>query len=494
MFIFLQTSNQNSVDGANPNFKVDILNAPIQEEASDSSAALASVATTLRSISTPRRAPTLRGRRGDRNTMLLAPSPIPDGAISSNPQASISSTSLPQSPETASAPFSATSSVPQSATQTAPPFKLAHRSTLAADESAASDTHSIKSARSLSSSVMSSTNATKHAEMHDPGLNASVVETVSAWFTPEGAVTRAVQTGEVALAYNAPLEHHVEASTSPIQDTEDDAIIRFDGFSSLEKVAPNPHFIDALPAKGEGVYNVHFGRMAGATGHTGRMAVAFKYQVHLDGSKSAGEQVPVSVSMASKVDAERNQTLVKLGYGLNEQFKFSTAESVAITGLMIILHIDPTSTGKIVQCQANNGGLFVRDKGLVYWRLGDVTLPLHGDDAAKKPEQELLVRFATDGEVKPGNVESRWEIVGERLPGGTGSGVALSKLVESAAPGAVEADPFADEDAQNEQLEASGAGKKNEEWVPLKDARRLKSGTYLLNNGGATSTSPVVGA
>jgi hypothetical protein len=39
----------------------------------------------------------------------------------------------------------------------------------------------------------------KHPEMHQPGFNASIVETVSAWFQ-HGQVTKAIVIGELALA------------------------------------------------------------------------------------------------------------------------------------------------------------------------------------------------------------------------------------------------------------------------------------------------------
>jgi F-BAR domain only protein len=288
----------------------------------------------------------------------------------------------------------------------------------------------------------------------DPGLNASIVETVSAWFTPEGSVTRAVQTGEVALAYN-PVEQ--ESAEKEV----DDVAIRFDGFASLEKVAPNPHFIEPLPDKGEGVYSVNLSKISAH----GKIAVAFKYQIQLDASHPAAGHVPLILSLASKVDP--GQTLIKLTYGLNTTFKFSTDESVALSGVVIMLHLDSSSAGKIVQCQATNGGTFARERGLVYWRLNDITLPLL-ESAEQKPTQDLLVRVTTEGEVKSGNVELRWEIGGERVPGPTGSGIGLSRLVESGP----EVDPFADEDAIHA---------KTIEWKQVHDVRKLRSGTYLLS-------------
>jgi F-BAR domain only protein len=379
---------------------------------------------------------------------------VPSPLIPQLPEASISSTSLPTSPEATSATFSPTSASTAQSPHPAP-FKLAQRSTLTADDAATSDTHSIKSSRSLSSSVSATA---KHPDAITPGLNASIIETSSAWFSTDGTVTRAVQIGEVALAYN-PTESEDKQS--------DESTIRFEGFGSLEKVAPNPNFIQPLLEKGEGVYAVNLAKISGH----GKMAVAFKYQVHLDATSSASSHVPLIVSMASKV--ESGQTLVKVTYGLNPSFKFSTAESVHLSAVTIILHMDPTG-GKILQCQASNGGTYSRERNLVYWSLNDVTLPLV-ETEGQPLTQGLLLRFATEGEVKTGNVEAKWEILGERLPGSGGIGVGLSKLVESSTgPNTeVDTDPFADDDAPSTD--------KASEWNAVHEVRKLKSGTYLVN-------------
>ena len=79
-----------------------------------------------------------------------------------------------------------------------PLFKLGHRHTFLGDEHASSDTQSIRSGRSLSSAGSATV---RHPDMHGPGLNASLVETVSTWIE-RGSVTKAMVIGQVALAYN----------------------------------------------------------------------------------------------------------------------------------------------------------------------------------------------------------------------------------------------------------------------------------------------------
>jgi len=438
--------------GAQGQFKVDIRNAPIQEEDADASAALASVATALRSQATPRRNPTLRGRR-DRNTIIVPNSSAPELPVSS--VASTSQSSLPGSSHSpaniVTSPVAIASSVasPVTATpvaqQTTPPpqsapFKPTSRSTLVADETSASDTHSIRSGRSLSSTV---SNTIRHPEMHVNGLNASIVETVSAWFEA-GTCTRAMQIGELALVYNS-------------EDTEPTGndTIRFEHFDSLEKVAPNPIFIDSIAGK-TGTYNVHLS-------HIVRTQIAFKYQIHLD-SDEASSFAPLKLIPAWKVEA--NQTLVMLSYSFNPAFAAKIPDgviSVTLSNVILIVHLDPGG-GKILRCQAQGGGTYSRERNLVYWRLNEITLQRDGS------AQALRARFFTDGQASPGNAEARWELSGDQILT-LGSGIGLSRLegpdnaFETTAD-----DPFADE---------GGAVTPTSTWKEVEIVRRLRSGTYV---------------
>jgi F-BAR domain only protein len=158
-----------------PQFKVDIKKEPIREEDADTQAALSNVANTLRSstLTTPsRKTGTVRGRRDVRNTIYV---PAPE----------VSENNLPPSPG-------------QSVGSPRPPALA----TLSSEHSI-SDTQSIRSARSLTGGAV-----VKHPDMHQPGLNASIVETVSAFFE-NGEIKACAVIGEVAFAYG-----HVESSLS----------------------------------------------------------------------------------------------------------------------------------------------------------------------------------------------------------------------------------------------------------------------------------------
>jgi hypothetical protein len=264
------------------------------------------------------------------------------------------------------------------------------------------------------------------------------VETVSAWFS-NGIVDRALQIGELALAYNAPPDAEVSTET-----------IRFDNFSALEKVAPNPHFIEPVPSK-DGTYSVAVSKIP-------KTAVAFKYQVHLDPAH-ADTYAPLRIVPAWKQDG--NQTLFMLSYSFNSGYSSKGASSVPLSNLILLVHIN----GNITRCQASNGGTYARERNVVYWRIGDITLT----DGV--PAQVLRARFFTEGDFKSGNVEARWELAG------SGSGVGLSKLENLATDvkkeDGEEADPFADEDGERTPVI---------EWRSVRAVRSLRAGTYVATS------------
>jgi F-BAR domain only protein len=150
-----------------PQFKLDIKNEPIREEDADAQAALSNVANTLRSstLTTPsRKAGTVRGRRDVRNTIYV---PAPE--VSEN-------------------------DVAPSLGQNVGSNRTSAIATLNTEQSL-SDTQSIRSAHSLTGGSV-----VKHPDMHQPGLNSSIVETVSALFE-NGEIKTGTVIGEIALAY-----------------------------------------------------------------------------------------------------------------------------------------------------------------------------------------------------------------------------------------------------------------------------------------------------
>lgn len=292
------------------------------------------------------------------------------------------------------------------------------------DASSAADAQSIRSTRSLSSL---GTSALRHPELTQPGLNGSIIETISATLA-HGEVTKVTAVGEIALVYNG--EHGVESES-----------LRLDNFQVLEKVAPNPGFINQIEGR-PGEYTVNLPSIS-------QQQVGFKYQIHLDDSNLAS-YAPVILTPIWKV--EPLQTSVILNYAFNPAFA-SEKRAAYLSNAVVMISIE---NAKASACQSKPTGTFSREKGLIYWRLGDVQLE------AESATGKLLARFTTDAEAAPGTVEARWEIAGEHAAG-VGSGLGLS---HGAAVTKDESNPFADEGAAYKE-------------VPVQ--RKLMSGKYVAS-------------
>jgi hypothetical protein len=156
-------------------FKLDIRKDPIPEQDADAQAALSNVANTLRSsqMATPnRKAGTVRGRRDVRNTIYVPPANSLDVSTPEN--------MLPPSPGIATGRAAALAAL-SSNDQSVP---------------TGSDTTSIRSGHSLTTHAVA-----KHPDMHQPGLNASIIETVNIAFE-NGEIKTTKISGEIALAHN----------------------------------------------------------------------------------------------------------------------------------------------------------------------------------------------------------------------------------------------------------------------------------------------------
>jgi F-BAR domain only protein len=251
----------------------------------------------------------------------------------------------------------------------------------------------------------------------------------------------------VALAYN-PVDITVPFGTETI---------RLENFPVLEKVAPNPTFISQTPEKA-GEYGVNLSSII-------RTAVAFKYQVHLEDS-TLSTHAPITLTPAWK--HEPTKTSVILTYAFNPSFTSADRGAVTLHNLIIIISFEGA---KATACQSKPVGNFSKEKSMIYWKLGDVTLEADGAPG------KLIARFTTDQEARPGSVEARWEIVGDNAIG-LGSGLQLSQLstISSAisTTNPTEADPFADEG-----VAPSPAPSPSVAWKDVPMVRRIVSGKYI---------------
>lgn len=234
--------------------------------------------------------------------------------------------------------------------------------------------------------------------------------------------------GEIALAYNP-------ANFSSPFGTEN---IRLENFSGLEKVAPNPAFINQLTDT-SGEYSVNLSTL-------GKTQIAFKYQVRLD---DAGSQAPLLIAPAFRPEA--TQFSVIISYSLNPAFALRGEESVTLSNVTLALTLEGA---KATNCLSKPVGTFSRERNLIYWQLGDLVLK-----PGAAPEK-LLARFATESQASSGSVEARWEIGGESALK-LGSGLSVSMPGQSGA-----ADPFADESAHIAS------------WKPAPCVKKIVSGSY----------------
>lgn len=179
-----QAQQEAAQETEQPQFKLDIRNEPIPEQDADAQAALSNVANTLRSsqLVTPnRKAGTVRGRRDVRNTIFVPST----STMPSNPELT---QPMPSSPSFLGGRNAALAALSSSEHRTAP---------------SVSDTTSIRSGHSLTNHA-----PVKHAEMHNVGLNASIIEHMSASFE-NGIIKTSRIAGEIAFTH--------------IKSTDDDA-------------------------------------------------------------------------------------------------------------------------------------------------------------------------------------------------------------------------------------------------------------------------------
>lgn len=382
----------------------------------------------------------MRGRRDVRNTIFVPnpEPPLPDDAASF-----ISEAASPVPPVNTS-----TTRSPYSDTMVASPIKAA---TVMPEERTMSDTTSVHSTQSLGALI-------HHPELHEPGLNSSIVETVSTLFS-QGTVSKSFVVGEIALAYNL---------SPSISETD---IIRLENFQVLEKIAPNLSFISetasekgkerAMSEEGAGQYAVTLSAIKRST-----PVVAFKYQLHLD---------PANLSIYSPIlltptwQVQDAQASVMVLYTLNPAFAISATQSssastsITLKNVVVSITLDPSAeSGKATSAMMapQNGAAFRRKQGVVVWKLPELVV--------SNDKQKLLARFLTTGpKARPGNVEARWE-----LPGMTGSrlGVSVWEGAGKSKQFDTDADPFAD---SGTALASPGGT-----WNEVNTARSLVSGRY----------------
>ncbi|CAM1503219.1 Fc.00g079950.m01.CDS01 [Cosmosporella sp. VM-42] len=404
-------------DEADQFFKLNIQNKPVDNEDPDAKlAAQSSVVNTLKLGPATRRSGTIRGRRDVRNTVYMPSAPqLPESHTTES-----SFSGIPASP-----------SLPTSLSKSSAVAALASEHSIAAT----SDTQSVRSGNSLGSLAHPI-----HPVMHAPGLNSSIIETVSAVFE-DGVLKTASVAGEVAFVNNP----------SDLSDIKSHETIRINKFSALERIGPNRIFVHNTSPE-------HPDQFSLDVSHLQKTQTAFSYRVFADESEtpSLSQHAPLFLKLAWKPQGDKLGLLIQ--YNLNQEAKFTAP--VTLHNVVFVATYDGRASG----AQTKPTGTHLKDKHIVYWRLGDVTLT--------NETQKIVCRvIGLEGiEPTPGHVEVRWEYSasGEEV---IGSGISISKLYEGKGKGKElsEDDPFADE---------SLASSTEQKWVDIPVTRKLVSGKY----------------
>lgn len=436
---------------------------PIREDETEAQQALSNLANQLRvqgaTSGISRVQGSVRGRRDVRNTMFI---PAGVDVLSAGATSPSINTAVP-----AAAPSSPPLPTSSSATDLASPIQQPLRQrTLLEDHALGSDAGSVHSAHSLAALA-------HHPELHEPGLNASIVETVNTWFSASGA-TKSIVTGEVALAYNP-----TPSSTETTSPTETETI-RLQHFELLEKVAANPTFITAATKSNTTSAEEHAGTYRLAINSIKRPTptVGLKYQLHIDEANLAAYSPLLLTPAWQLIDGQASVIVL---YSLNPAFASPQQQQQSLTfkNVAISIRLDVTSADApkptAAQMAPREGAKFRRKVGTVTWRFAELSVK----SAAE--QERLVVRFTTApgaGVPRQGGVDVKFEVHGRAA---SEVGVLRRRAVEGGVSkeGKGVVDPFADEEAgASAGVAAEAEAEEVTEWVEVPTRRGVVSGKY----------------
>lgn len=222
--------------------------------------------------------------------------------------------------------------------------------------------------------------------------------------------------------------------------------VRINNFPSLEVIGPNRIFTrNAADRNDEYALDVS---------HLSKTATAFTYRIHSDADGiDLATHAPLLIRPAWKPKGDKLELLMQ--YSLNP--------NSSITGPVTLHNVVVFATyegARASGAQTKPSGTHLKDKHLVYWRLGDITLTTE--------PQKIVCRIigAENGAPKPGHVEARWEYSAGPSSASV-TGISVSRLQEDKGKGKeLDADdPFADVEAE-------------QRWAPVPMVYRLVSGKY----------------
>lgn len=239
--------------------------------------------------------------------------------------------------------------------------------------------------------------------------------------------------------------------------------VKINNFSALSAIGPNRIVVNNVSsAPDEFMLDVS---------HLAKPSPSFTYKVQADDDdiSSLAAQCPLVIKPAWKPTGDKLGLVLQ--YRLNPDIKFP--KPVTLNNVFILATYEGASASG---AQSKPSSTHLKDKHVVYWRLGDVTLT---EDWSR-----IVCRIIGEGgaEPKPGHIEARWSYT---LPADTvladgasvGSGISISRLVESKgkekATDEEDDDPFADDKGP-----ITPAMRSARTWVDVPTVRKLASGKY----------------
>lgn len=312
-------------------------------------AAILNVASQLRAQPTIRSRQ--RGRRENRNSSYIM-SPESGHDESSNLSPFESGKTVQQEQQQQQPPRSAESGYESSAD----PFMLqssrgSGRAVPVSSTGLASDTMSVRSAASSSMGG----GAIVHPDLSGPGLQASIIESVSAIIT-NGEPVKAMVVGECAVLNNAPVTSDNDKALC--------ALILPSGIS-LKRGVANPEVACERESNGAGVQKFELSLKAAQ-----RKCVAFKYQYNVGDGAAAAEFLPLIIT--SRVKHEPGQSSIILEISGNKRFR-ARGGQINLCDVSVTLRMDGSALVP-VSCQSKPAGEFVRRTGTIVWRLGTLAV------------------------------------------------------------------------------------------------------------------------
>jgi hypothetical protein len=182
--------------------------------------------------------------------------------------------------------------------------------------------------------------------------------------------------------------------------------IRINNFPNLEAIGPNRTFIHQVSEEKPDEFTIDLSTISP------RSVVAFTYRVHVDEVNLAA-QGPLLLKPAWKLQGDKLGLVIE--YSLNPAY--SKAAELFHNLVIIAFYSGARATG----CQTKPSGTHLKERSLVFWRLGDMSLTNEWN--------KVICRFVgAEGAVpESGHIEAKWE-----LQGGAslllGSGISLSRL------------------------------------------------------------------